>query len=157
MSLQRLEELYPALHAFEMLAQEHGIKDVFQDNNGKTLQLCLALNLRVLPGRNGNDVLDDQGRECEVKTTTTRYFSTHHHMTADRINKYSKVPWIFATYDSFRIDKVYGVEPGALDDLFFTWLEKLDSDPTPLNNPKINLTLVERVGQVLFEQKISCM
>jgi hypothetical protein len=150
MTLQRLEQLYPALENFSALAKEYGIDDVFQDNNGKTLQLCLALDLRVLPGRNGNDVIDVDGRECEMKTTTTKAFTTHHHMTPDRVDKYSKVPWIFALYDGFKLREVYRTEPGDLDDLFMTWLEKLDTNLTPLNNPKISLGLVRRVGRLLF-------
>src|SRR3546814_6195236 len=47
---ERLEKLMPAVRAFQRLAQEHGIDDIFQDNGGKILQMLLALNLQGIPG-----------------------------------------------------------------------------------------------------------
>src|SRR3546814_5356247 len=54
---ERLEKLMPAVRAFQRLAQEHGIDDIFQDNGGifqdnggKILQMLLALNLHGIPG-----------------------------------------------------------------------------------------------------------
>src|SRR3546814_19740121 len=54
---ERLEKLMPAVRAFQRLAQEHGIDDIFQDNGGifqdnggKILQMLLALNIQGIPG-----------------------------------------------------------------------------------------------------------
>src|SRR3546814_13480737 len=55
---ERLEKLMPAVRAFQRLAQEHGIDDIFQDNGGifqdnggKILQMVLALNFQGIPER----------------------------------------------------------------------------------------------------------
>jgi len=45
------------------LASVHGIDDIFQDNGGKILQILLYTGLTILPGREGNDAQDENGRE----------------------------------------------------------------------------------------------
>lgn len=84
---ERLETLMPAVRELQKLAREHGIEDVFQDNGGKILQMLLALNLQGIPGREGNDAVDAEGREYELKSVNiwlTSSFSTNHRQRADR-------------------------------------------------------------------------
>lgn len=45
-----LQRLFPAIRELQQLADKHGIDDIFQDNGGKILQLCLCLGIDVLPG-----------------------------------------------------------------------------------------------------------
>jgi hypothetical protein len=66
-----LEKLMPAVREFQKLATKHGIDDVFQDNGGKILQMLLALNLQGIPGREGNDAVDIDGIEYELKASTS--------------------------------------------------------------------------------------
>lgn len=67
------------------LANEYGITDIFQDNGGKTLQLLILLGLRISPGREGNDAIDGEGKEYELKTINISLnrsggVTTHHHL-----------------------------------------------------------------------------
>ncbi len=74
-----LETLFPAVRRYQQLATKHGIADVFQDNGGKLLQIILLTGLRVMAGREGNDAVDDEGREYELKSVNrnlTQSFST---------------------------------------------------------------------------------
>ncbi len=36
-----LKQLFPAVREYQKLAMKHGIPDIFQDNGGKILQVCL--------------------------------------------------------------------------------------------------------------------
>ena len=65
--LETLEKIFPCILEYQQLAESHGIKDIFQDNGGKLLQLILALNLKVLPGRTGNDAYCEIS-QYEIKT-----------------------------------------------------------------------------------------
>jgi len=91
-----LEKLWPAIQRYQDLATRHGIDDIFQDNGGKLLQVLLLLGLTDIPGREGNDAVDKEGNEYELKSVNinlTRSFSTHHHMNPVIIAKYRKVDW----------------------------------------------------------------
>ena len=82
----KLDELFPAVQAYQVLATKHGIGDIFQDNGGKLLQTLLILNLQGLGSREGN--------EYELKTVNvllTSSFSTHHHLNPIILAKYRKV------------------------------------------------------------------
>jgi hypothetical protein len=69
----KLQKLFPAIRELQQLADAHGIDDIFQDNGGKILQLCLCLGIKVLPGREGNDAVDETtGGEFELKTLNFR-------------------------------------------------------------------------------------
>ncbi|MEX0908093.1 MAG: restriction endonuclease, partial [Gemmatimonadota bacterium] len=97
-----MDELFPAVRLYEELANKHGIRDIFQDNGGKLLQVLLLTGLENLPGREGNDAIDPAtGKEYELKSVNlnkTRGFSTHHHLNPTILQKYRSVEWIFATY-----------------------------------------------------------
>lgn len=91
--VERLQKLWPAIQAYQDLATKHDIGDIFQDNGGKLLQVLLLLGLQVLPGREGNDAIDESGLEYELKSVNielVKSFSTHHHMNPDIIAKYRK-------------------------------------------------------------------
>src|SRR5687768_15119680 len=95
---KKLEALVPKIREYQRLATEHGINDIFQDNGGKLLQLLLLTGLRISPGREGNDAVDDDGNEYELKTVNillTSSFSTHHHLNHTIIGKYREVDWYF--------------------------------------------------------------
>jgi hypothetical protein len=64
----KLDELFPAVQAYQALATKHGIGDIFQDNGGKFLQTLLILNLQGVANREGNDARDLDGNEYELKT-----------------------------------------------------------------------------------------
>ena len=88
-----MEELLGHVREYQQLAKKHGIADIFQDNGGKLLQVTLLLGLKVLPGREGNDAVDEEGSEYELKsvnTDLTKSFSTHHHINPTIIAKYRK-------------------------------------------------------------------
>lgn len=96
-----MDELMPAIRKYQALASRHGINDIFQDNGGKLLQVILTLGLSVLPGREGNDAVDELGLEYELKSVNldlTKNFSTHHHLNPVILAKYRQVDWIFAMY-----------------------------------------------------------
>jgi len=141
-----LLKLWPAIEEYQTLATRHGIDDVFQDNGGKLLQVLLLMNLKILPGREGNDATDAEGREYELKSVNielTKGFSTHHHMNPAIIAKYRKVPWIFAIYRHISIQAVYLLQPIDLEFFYKKWEEKWHADGgKDINNPKIPVAYV---------------
>jgi len=149
-----LRELFPAVREYQKLAMKHGISDIFQDNGGKILQVCLILGLDVLEGREGNDAVDEDGNEYELKSVNvllTRSFSTHHHMNPVIIAKYRKVDWIFATYEAIELKEVFLMKPAAMEHWYTRWEEKWHADGgKDINNPKVPLTYVRTHGELLY-------
>lgn len=149
-----LVELFPAIRLYQELASKYGIHDIFQDNGGKILQVLLLVGLRGLPGREGNDAVDDEGNEYELKSVNirlTRSFSTHHHMNPTIISKYRQVSWIFAVYEGIEIKTIYLMTPTDLEPYYQRWEEKWHADGgKDINNPKIPLNFVEANGTLLY-------
>lgn len=149
--LQKLVKLLPFVRAYQQLAQEHGIEDIFQDNGGKLLQVLLVTSLENLPGREGNDAKDETGQEYELKSVNvllTQQFSTHHHLNPTIIAKYRLVKWVFAVFEGIELRELYLVEAKDLESWFQKYEQKWHkSGGRDINNPKINLSLVREVGQ----------
>ncbi len=143
----------PAIHQFQALAREHGIDDIFQDNGGKILQMLLAINLQGIPGREGNDAVDAEGREYELKSVNiwlTASFSTNHHINVPIINKYRKVGWYFAAYEGIELRRVYSLAAGQLEEYFAKWEAKWIEEQKDINNPKIPLGFVMDHGTLAY-------
>ncbi|MBT9136976.1 MAG: Type-2 restriction enzyme PvuII [Firmicutes bacterium] len=150
---RRLLKVWPAVEEYQALASKHGIADIFQDNGGKILQVLLLMGLRIVPGREGNDAVDADGREYELKSVNielTKGFSTHHHMNPAIIAKYRKVPWIFAIYRHIALQSVYKIQPDALEFYFSKWEKKWRDDGNKdINNPKIPIYYVVQHGELV--------
>jgi hypothetical protein len=150
-----LDELFPYIRHYQELASKHGIHDIFQDNGGKLLQVLLVLGLKVLPGREGNDAVDEDGNEFELKSVNvrlTRGFSTHHHMNPIIIAKYRKVDWFFAIYTGIELKSIYRLTPADLEPYFSAWEKKWhDSGGKDINNPKIPLKFVVEKGELYYK------
>jgi len=152
--LAELERLFPFIREYQNLATKHGNRDIFQDNGGKILQMLLVTGLTCTGNREGNDASDDSGCEYELKsvnTQLTQSFSTHHHMNPVIIAKYRKVPWIFAVYDGIELREAYKLSPQQLEPYYSKWEAKWNADGgKDINNPKIPLSYVRRVGERVF-------
>ena len=150
-----LDKLWPSIQAYQDLAEKHGIKDIFQDNGGKLLQMLLITGLEQLPDREGNDAKDAEGNEYELKSVNTKLttsFSTHHHMNPVIIAKYRSVDWIFAAYEGIKLIAIYQLTPADLEPYFEKWETKWHADgEKDINNPKIPLKFVEEHGKKLYE------
>lgn len=152
----RLDTLFPHVREYQRLATEHGINDIFQDNGGKLLQLLLITGLKISPGREGNDAVDEHGAEYELKTVNillTKGFSTHHHLNHTIIGKYRQVDWYFAIYKGIEIESIYRLTPTDLEPYFKAWEDKLDDPTQPLahiNNPKIPIKFVRAHGDLIY-------
>ena len=137
-----MRELWPAIRRYQDLAARHGINDIFQDNGGKILQVLLLLGLTNIPGREGNDAVDSDGAEYEMKSVNirlTRSFSTHHHMNPTIIAKYRQVDWIFAVYQDIELISIYLMTPGDMELYYSKWEKKWhDEGGRDINNPKIS-------------------
>ena len=146
-----LEELMPYIRRYQSLATKYEISDVFQDNGGKLLQVLIKTGLKNMPGREGNDAVDDKGREYELKsvnTLLTKSFSTHHHLNPTILKKYRKVAWIFAEYEGIELSKIYIMTAKKLEPYFQKWETKWHEDGgKDINNPKIPLKFVEAYGK----------
>jgi hypothetical protein len=150
-----LDALFPAIREYQKLATKHGIHDIFQDNGGKLLQVILITGLKVLAGREGNDAVDQEGQEYELKSINkrlTKSFSTHHHMNPGIIQKYRQVHWLFAVYEGIELIAIYKLTPDKLEPYFqkweMMWSERGGKD---INNPKIPLSFVHRHGMLIYE------
>ncbi len=153
--LEKMKELFPLIRKYQELASMYGINDIFQDNGGKILQILLVTGLKALPGREGNDAIDEYGQEYELKSVNillTHSFSTHHHMNPTIIAKYRLVPWIFAVYEGIELRKIYRLEPSDMEHWYTSWESKWHSDGgKDINNPKIPLSYVEKNGKLIFD------
>ncbi len=148
-----LEDLMPAVRKLQELAGKHGIDDIFQDNGGKILQMLLALNLQGIPGREGNDAVDTQGREYELKSVNiwlTASFSTNHHINVSIIEKYRQVQWVFAIYEGIEMRRAYAMSPEKLEGYFSAWEAKWRENEKDINNPKIPLNFVIEEGELVY-------
>lgn len=143
------------------LASEYGIKDIFQDNGGKILQQLIILDFKNLPGREGNDAIDRNGTEWEMKSANESLvsgFSTHHHLNYDILDKYKKVPWSFAFYNHSDLKEIYVMSPKQMTPMFKRWKDKLDTGIHKktgkkiehINNPKISLKFVRDNGTKIW-------
>jgi hypothetical protein len=150
----RLERLMPAVREFQALATVHGIDDIFQDNGGKILQMLLALNLQGIPGREGNDAVDVEGREYELKSVNiwlTSGFSTNHHINIPIIEKYRQARWVFAIYEGIEMRRAFYMPAEKLEIYFSAWEEKWKEEQKDINNPKVPLKFVCDYGECLFD------
>lgn len=155
---EKLDALMPYIRRYQELANKHGINDIFQDNGGKLLQVILLTNLKTLPSREGNDAVDENGTEYELKsvnTLLTRSFSTHHHLNLVIIAKYRKVSWVFAVYEGIELVSIQRMESTTLEPFFSKWEKKWhDEGGKDINNPKIPLTFVEQHGQIIYQRPV---
>ena len=150
----RLENAIKGIQEMQQLANEYGITDIFQDNGGKTLQLLILLGLRISPGREGNDAVDADGKEYELKTVNislnrSRGITTHHHLNATILEKYRRVEaWYIGIYEGITLKTIYKLHRSLLEPRFKIWEEELKKKDS-LNNPKIPMKLV-KTGEVVY-------
>ncbi|MEZ4629765.1 MAG: hypothetical protein R2880_03450 [Deinococcales bacterium] len=151
---EELKRLFPSIREYQELALKHGIDDIFQDNGGKILQVLLILGLKQLGGREGNDAIDANGNEFELKSVNrlkTKSFSTHHHMNPTLIVKYRQVDWIFAIYEGIELVEIYQMKPSDLEPYYMNWEEKWHREGgKDINNPKIPIKYVIEKGQLIY-------
>ncbi|HLO52335.1 MAG TPA: helix-turn-helix domain-containing protein [Kamptonema sp.] len=150
----RLENAIKGIQEMQQLANEYGITDIFQDNGGKTLQLLILLGLRISPGREGNDAVDADGKEYELKTVNislnrSRGITTHHHLNKTILEKYRRVEaWYIGIYEGITLKTIYKLNPSLLEPRFKIWEAELNKKDS-LNNPKIPMKLV-KTGEVVY-------
>lgn len=154
--IEWLNSIFPSVRGMEHLAKEEGIKDIFQDNGGKLLQVLLVTGLKDLAGREGNDAIDRFGNEYELKSLNVNLvkgFSTHHHMNPKIIEKYRKVDWVFAVYSDIELQEIWLLTPDDLEFYYDKWFKKWhDEGGKDINNPKIPLKYVRENGRLVYEQ-----
>jgi transcriptional regulator with XRE-family HTH domain len=152
--IEQINRLFPGIRAYQQLAYKYNINDIFQDNGGKLLQLLLITGLLNMPGREGNDAIDANGREFELKTVNillTKSFSTNHHLNPGLIAKYRQVDWVFGVYKGIEVERVYHLQPRQLDYYFSRWEQKWhDGGGKDINNPKIPLGYVIEHGSLIY-------
>lgn len=149
-----MDEIFPHIREYQALASKHGINDIFQDNGGKILQVILNLSLKIIPGREGNDAVDPEGNEFELKSVNSLLqtsISTHHHMNPVIIKKYRKVDWIFAVYKGIELQAIYQLTPADMEPYYTKWETKWHADGgKDINNPKIPLSYVMKTGTKIY-------
>lgn len=158
-NIEKLNYIFPYIREMENIAHEEGIRDIFQDNGGKLLQVLLATGLKDLPGREGNDAVDMQGNEYELKSLNLNLvssFSTHHHMNPKIIEKYRQVDWIFAVYRDIELQEIWLLTPNDLEPYYQKWTQQWhEKGGKDINNPKISLGYVRSNGTLVYSQPAS--
>jgi hypothetical protein len=145
------------------IATRHDIHNVFTDNGYQELVLLTLFGLQKLR-REGNDAIDTEGREYELKTVgrvssdgqvkRSLGVTTEHTLTPANIARYrSAFLWIIGVFRQCMPEVIYEITPAALEPYFSKWEERLaelDHNGRPvrdhINNPKIPLWFVERYG-----------
>lgn len=160
--IQRIEQLWKGVEALSELGREYGIDDIFQDNGAKILQQVIYLNFKALTSREGNDAIDENGVEWELKSCNSEKvvgISTHHHLNHVILAKYRTVPWIFSIYEHTVLKEMYMMTPDDLEPIFTSWETKLNGEikagkkmppRDSLNNPKIPINFVKEHGVKVF-------
>ena len=157
--LERLNSALLGIEKMQDLANEYGIHDILQDNGGKVLQVLILLGLRISPGREGNDAIDIDGNEYELKTINRALnknagITTHHHLNQDILKKYRAVTaWYIAIYEGVKLQEIYKVRTIILEPLFQQWEQKIIDNDIALNNPKIPLRFV-RSGEKVYPNDV---
>ncbi len=150
-----VDVLWLQLHTLQDIAQEFGIDNIFQDNGAEILQQLIYLNMKAVPGREGNDGVDINGCEWEMKSLDISKgnsgITTNHHLNHAIIEKYRTVPWSVAIYDRIQLKKIYIVGNEQLQPLFTEWEAKLQTRDS-LNNPKIPLAYIEEHGILIYQE-----
>lgn len=153
-NIRNIDRLWDNLRELRDLANEFGIEDIFQDNGAKVLQQLMYLNLANLPGREGNDALDENNIEWEMKSinigTSASGFSTNHHLNYEILDKYRQVPWSFAIYENIELQEIYVMNPSQLEIYFSKWESKLNGGQTHINNPKIPVKFIRNNGLLVY-------
>ncbi|MCE5182272.1 MAG: restriction endonuclease [Betaproteobacteria bacterium] len=151
---QKFLELFPYIRQYQDLATKYNINDIFQDNGGKYLQLMMILGLRTDGAREGNDAVDVDGNEYEIKTVNLELqnqFTTHHHMNPIIIAKYRLVDWFFAPFLGIELKAIYRMKPDAMEPFYEKWETKWHADGgKDINNPKIPLNYVMEHGELIW-------
>ena len=154
--MAEMERLLPHIREYQVLASKHGIGDIYQDNGGKLLQLLLVTGLRCIGCREGNDALDEEGKEYELKSVNvllTKSFSTHHHMNPVILAKYRQVDWLLAIYEGIELQEIYRMKPAMLEPYFSKWETKWhESGGKDINNPKIPVKFVVERGELVHRK-----
>jgi hypothetical protein len=120
------------------------------------LQTLIVLGLKVVPGREGNDAVDNEGNEYELKTLNvslgrSRGVTTHHHLNFTILAKYRTVhAWYVALYEGILLKEIYRLTPAELEPIFATWERRIIDGGQPLNNPKIPIAFVRSHGTKVF-------
>lgn len=147
--------LWSQLRTLQDIAQEFGIDNIFQDNGAEILQQLIYLNMKAVPGREGNDGVDVNGCEWEMKSLDiskgNQGITTNHHLNASIIEKYRTVPWSVSIYDGIHLKKIYVVGNEQLQPLFANWEEQLQTVES-INNPKIPLSYIEENGVLIYQE-----
>ena len=160
--IAEITKLWGYINELGKFAKLYNIDDIFQDNEGKVLQQLVYMNFSNLDGREGNDGLDENGVEWEMKSVNiekTTSVSTHHHLNLKILSKYRLVPWSFAAYKGTDLQYIYAISPIELEEEYFTpWENRITTDNKELNNPKINLDYIIKHGTKIFskEEGILC-
>ncbi|MBR1559228.1 MAG: restriction endonuclease [Clostridia bacterium] len=147
--------LWLQLGTLQDIASEFGIDNIFQDNGAEILQQLIYLNMKAVPGREGNDGVDLNGCQWELKSLDISKrnggITTNHHLNASIIEKYRTVPWSVSIYDGIRLKKIYVIGNEQLQPLFEKWEEQLQK-VSSLNNPKIPLSYIEEHGILIYQE-----
>ncbi|MFJ9039578.1 hypothetical protein ACIRF8_23630 [Streptomyces sp. NPDC102406] len=160
-------------NALQELASVRRIHNVFDDGGYKELLLLSLFNLAKGGDRTGNDAIDDQGREYEIKTVARvsakgerkKYLNvtTEHTLTLENVERYRNVHlWIVAVFDQSNPEVIYEIPPARLERYFSIWEAKLRGQelnrreggaPNHLNNPKIPLSYIANHGIVVWDAR----
>ena len=152
-----VDTLWRQLTTLQEIAAGFGIENIFQDNGAEILQQLIYLNMKAVPGREGNDGVDINGCEWEMKSLdiskSNKGITTNHHLTIRIIEKYRCVPWSISLYDRIQLKKIYIVPPETMQPLYDKWERELRaSNEESKNNPKIPLSFIEENGIVIYEE-----
>ena len=147
--------LWKQLATLQEIAEDFGISNIFQDNGAEILQQLIYLNMKAVPGRTGNDGVDINGCEWEMKSLDISKgnvgITTNHHLNKTIIEKYKTVPWSISLYDGIHLKKIYIIGRAQLAPIFEEWERKLETKDS-LNNPKIPLKFIEEHGILIYEE-----
>lgn len=124
-----IDTCWKQLRTLQEMAHDYGIDNIFQDNGAEILQQLVYLNMKGVPGRNGNDGEDSNGCQWEMKSIDiskgNKGITTNHHLTMGIIEKYETVPWSIAVYDKIELKKIYVIGADKLSPIFKEWKNKI--------------------------------
>lgn len=140
------------INELQKIAELWGINDVISNNNLRTLQILMLLDIRPYRTYNGNDAHDSKDNDYEIKTIASGAKSvTTGRVSLSVIERYSKAHWLIGVFEDNHLTNLYYMSPVALRKYFRRWRRKLvANDRKVYNNPSFPFSLVEKHGKLLY-------
>lgn len=138
----------------QKIADKQGIFDILTDNGIRALQVSVALGFKLIPGKLGNDLSDNNNNEYELKTTNikiSKSYGSATMLTKPILERFRNTKWIFGEFVGFRLQRIYFIHAAQLEDIYFKKWETILQTKSHIGNPKIDVLKIRDIGELKYD------